>query len=79
MVEWGTEMKICKNCRYFDDIWCIHPNNGMSPVTGTIPKRFAVINRDSKSVLYDGVVCGPDGDWFEEKIHFIKKKWWKIW
>jgi hypothetical protein len=71
--------KFCKDCKYLkSDTWCTHPNNGVNLVHGNGNLRFASVNRQSNTVLYNGVVCGDNGDWFEEKP-VVEKKWWEFW
>ena len=57
-------MKFCMNCKHFKEInFCMHPNNGTSPVYGSIQAKFASSVRSSKPPWG----CGEDADWFEEK------------
>lgn len=58
-------MKLCKDCKYFDDrsllSYCKNPKNGIEPVYGEPNGMLASIAR-SKDI---GHSCGPDGNWFD--------------
>lgn len=57
-------MNYCVNCKYFSTTIstnCLHPNLGISPVTGGPKPMFA------SSVRNSPYKCGEEGKWFEEK------------
>jgi len=57
-------MKLCINCKHnTNDLWCISPANGLSPVDGRPNPAFAGVARS------DGFMgnCGPDAVNFEQK------------
>lgn len=55
------ETKICIKCAHHVSrvsVWCIAPQNGISPVTGEVLANFCSINRSNKNS------CGEEGLWW---------------
>ena len=60
-------LRLCTECKYYSKKFllparlagCKAPQNGLSPVDGTLKEAFADINRK-----YD-FDCGPEGKWFK--------------
>lgn len=55
----------CKDCKWFNRghefFWCKSPNNGYDIVTGQVESERCYTSRESNKL------CGPAGNWFEEK------------
>lgn len=66
-------MKLCKDCGYFSGSnFCHSPQNGVSPVDGKYKPKFANVAREEE------LGCGPQANWFSEKVVEVKP-WWKFW
>lgn len=66
-------MKLCVDCKHFSGLnFCIHPNNGISPVDGRPKPLFANITRRNNTD------CGESGDWYEEKPVHRPQNWWEM-
>ena len=51
--------RLCKDCKYFDDMFCTHPIN-RDKVTGKLSDNMCSLERDY------GYQCGPNGYLWEE-------------
>lgn len=72
-------MKLCKDCEYFYTThlanFCKSPQNGVSPIDGSVTVRWAQANRRGTSEKHWH--CGEDAIFWVEKT--VKKPWYKFW
>ena len=80
-------MKFCKDCKYGESLWCSHPSNGVSPVTGRVRPQWATIMRqyagrcDEEGLLWEPRNPKLWGELAltENQLPTKHKSWWKFW
>lgn len=76
-------MKLCEDCKHMrpGGLFCVAPENGISPVDGKPKPLFACVQRlDGRSGLAGDLRCGPEAKHFQQKPPERQKRaWWKFW
>ncbi len=72
-------MKLCKDCEYYSEGFCISPENGQDLVTGGVKERDASLWRTDITLGYER--CGSEGRFFVPKTSVTKTSvpWWAFW
>ena len=75
-------MKLCEDCKHMrpGGLFCVAPENGISPVDGKPKPLFACVQRLDRSGLAGDLRCGPEAKHFQQKPPERQKRaWWKFW